>query len=192
MNLDEAIKFASIAHKGATRKGGNQPYIFHPLEVLNIVSTMTLDEDVLAAAILHDTVEDTDVTIEDVVDRFGENVGKLVQIESEDKKSDRPKANTWIERKKEAIEKIKNCNNIDALMVCMADKISNLRSIHLGLLKEGELFWNNFNQKNPLQHYWHYNELKKAFEPLKEYAAYKEYCFLIDTIFDKYKGEKDE
>ena len=66
MNLDDAIKFAGIAHKGMVRKGGNQPYIFHPLEVLNIASLITLDDDILCAAILHDTVEDTPATIEDI------------------------------------------------------------------------------------------------------------------------------
>ena len=46
--IDKAISFAAAAHKGMVRKGNNQPYIFHPLEVLNLVSLMTLDDDILS------------------------------------------------------------------------------------------------------------------------------------------------
>lgn len=189
MNIDEAIKFASIAHKGQVRKGGNQPYIFHPLEVLNIVSTMTLEDDILCAAILHDTVEDTDATIEDIRSKFGDKVADMVQIESEDKRSDKPKADTWKLRKTETIEEIKNCTNLGAKMVCLADKVSNLRSFNQGLLQNGEEFWNIFHQKDPKEHYWYYSSLKEGLSDLKEYAAYKELCFLIDAVFNKYIGE---
>ena len=82
--INEAIKFASLAHMGMKRKGNNQPYIFHPLEVMSLVSMMTLDEEVLCAAILHDTVEDTDVSIEDIKENFSDRVASLVNYESED------------------------------------------------------------------------------------------------------------
>ena len=89
--IDQAIRFAALAHKGMVRKGNNQPYIFHPLEVLNLVSLMTLDDDVLCAAVLHDTVEDTDATIEDIQREFGEHVAALVAYESEDKRGQKTK-----------------------------------------------------------------------------------------------------
>lgn len=190
--IDDAIKFAAMAHQGMVRKGNNQPYIFHPLEVLNLVSLMTLDDEILCAAILHDTVEDTDARIEDIKERFGERVAALVSYESEDKRGNVNKAATWKKRKEETIERIANLDDEGAKMVCLADKVSNLRSFHLGLLDKGEEFWLAFNQKDPKEHYWYYSKLRDALVSLKDYAVYKEFCFLIDTIFEKYMGEENE
>ena len=187
--IDDAIKFAAHAHEGMVRKGSGHPYIFHPLEVLNLVSLMTLDDDVLCAAVLHDTVEDTSASLEDIRTQFNERVAKLVGYETEDKRGNVNKAATWVDRKKEAIETINNIDDIGGKMVCLADKVSNLRSFHLGLLQDGEDFWNNFNQKDPKMHCWYYTQLKEALSELKDYAVYKEYCFLIDTIFAKYVKE---
>ena len=64
--INKAIQFATEAHKGAIRKGSKLPYILHPLEAGVIVSSMTNDENVIAAAILHDVLEDTDVTYEEL------------------------------------------------------------------------------------------------------------------------------
>ena len=64
--VDRAIIFATRAHSGATRKGTNIPYIVHPIEAAAIVSAMTDDEEVIAAAILHDVLEDTDATWDDL------------------------------------------------------------------------------------------------------------------------------
>ena len=190
--IDQAIRFAAIAHKDMVRKGNGQPYIFHPLEVLNLVSMMTLDDEVLCAAVLHDTVEDTDATIEDIRAQFGERVAALVGYESEDKRGNVNKAATWKKRKQETIDTIRSLDDEGAKMVCLADKVSNLRSFHLGLLDKGEEFWNMFNMKDPLMHCWYYTELKDALISLKDQAVYKEYCFLIDAIFAKYKGDKHE
>lgn len=187
--IDKAIRFASEAHKGMVRKGNNQPYIFHPLEVLNLVSMMSDDTDVLCAAILHDTVEDTPVTIADIRSEFNDRIANLVGYESEDKRGQVNKADTWIDRKKEAIEVVKSNEDIGAKMICLGDKVSNLRSFHLLQLQQGEDMWNNFNMKDPKQHYWYYSEIAKALSELKDYAVYKEYLFLIDAIFSKYIKE---
>lgn len=187
--IDQAIMFAAKAHKGMVRKGNNQPYFFHPLEVLNLVSMMSDDEDILCAAILHDTVEDTPVTIEDIKNNFGERVAKIVGYESEDKRGQVNKEGTWVDRKQEAIETLKSVDDIGAKMVALGDKVSNLRSIHLLQLQIGDDVWNNFNMKDPKKHYWYYSEVAKALEELKDYAVYKEYLFLIDSIFSKYIKE---
>lgn len=190
--IDEAIRFAAKAHKDMVRKGNGQPYIFHPLEVLSLVSLMTLDDEVLCAAILHDTVEDTDTTIRDIREQFGERVAAMVAYESEDKRGQVNKKETWYERKKETIDTISRLTDEGAKMVCLADKVSNLRSFHLGLLDQGEKFWENFNQSDPKMHYWYYDSLRKALSSLSDEAVYKEYCFLIDTIFKKYMQEQIE
>ena len=189
--INQAIEFAALAHLGMVRKGNNQPYIFHPLEVLNLVSMMTLDDEILCAAVLHDTVEDTDARIEDIEEKFGKRVAELVSFESEDKRGNVNKSATWKKRKQETINRIRALDDEGARMVCLADKVSNLRSFHLGLLDKGDEFWNSFNQKDPKEHYWYYSELRDALVSLKNYAVYKEYCFLIDTIFEKYTGEEN-
>ena len=115
--IDKAIRFAAAAHKGMVRKGNKQPYIFHPLEVLSLVSMMTDDKDILCAAILHDTVEDTPATIADIKSEFNERIAKLVGDESEDKRGQVNKEGTWVERKKEAIEMLKNDKDAGAKII---------------------------------------------------------------------------
>ncbi|MBO6079741.1 MAG: bifunctional (p)ppGpp synthetase/guanosine-3',5'-bis(diphosphate) 3'-pyrophosphohydrolase, partial [Bacteroidales bacterium] len=80
--FDKALKFATDAHSGTERRGKGFPYIIHPMEAVAIVATITSDQELLAAAVLHDTVEDTDVTIEDIRKEFGERVATLVQHET--------------------------------------------------------------------------------------------------------------
>ena len=91
--IKKAARFATKAHEGMLRKGGRMPYIYHPMEVALLVSRMTRDEEVIAAAYLHDVLEDTAVTAQELLLEFGERVLKLVQAETEDKSL------TWKERK---------------------------------------------------------------------------------------------
>ena len=105
---DKAILFAADAHKGMVRKGLSQPYIFHPLEVMSLASLVTDDEEILCGAVLHDTVEDTPITAEDIRQNFGDRIANLVSSETEDKRGQVNKEGTWVERKKEAIEMLKN------------------------------------------------------------------------------------
>ena len=84
--VEKAIAFATKAHEGQVRKGTRRPYIVHPLEVGEIVSEMTDDEEVIAAAVLHDTIEDCEEVTEEMLRReFGERVASMVAHESEDK-----------------------------------------------------------------------------------------------------------
>lgn len=86
--LDDAIEFATRAHDGQFRKGTRRPYIVHPIEVADIVATMTKDEEVICAAVLHDTIEDCRGITKDVLKlRFGDRVADMVMQESEDKSS---------------------------------------------------------------------------------------------------------
>lgn len=184
--VDRAVAFAIKAHAGQNRKGANQPYIFHPLEVMGIVSTMTLDEDVLCGAVLHDTVEDTDATVSDIRKEFGSYVARLVFFESEDKHTDMPPEESWELRKQEAINTLREEADFGAKMICIGDKVSNLRSFNNILLTEGENGWNHFHQKDPLKHYWYYSSLLDAVSALSEYPAYREFEFLIQSVFGRY------
>ena len=81
--LDRAIEFAVRAHAGTERRGKGFPYIVHPMEAMEIVATMTSDQELLAAAALHDTVEDTPVTLAEIRAQFGDRIAELVASESD-------------------------------------------------------------------------------------------------------------
>ena len=81
--LDRAIIFAVRAHAGTERRGKGFPYIVHPMEAVSIAATITSDQEILAAAALHDTVEDTDVTVDQIRSEFGERIASLVAAETD-------------------------------------------------------------------------------------------------------------
>lgn len=99
--VEEAIHFAVEAHKGAVRKGTDTPYILHPLETMGILADMKADNNLLIAGVLHDTVEDTSVTLEQIRERFGADVARLVAGHSEDK------SKGWYQRKLNTIESLR-------------------------------------------------------------------------------------
>lgn len=90
----DAIKIAAMAHEGTKRKGTSQPYIFHPLEVLSLASLLTDDEEILCAAVLHDTIEDTSTSLKEITERFGARVAQMVADETEDKRGNINKEET--------------------------------------------------------------------------------------------------
>ncbi len=73
----KAYQFAKDYHKGQKRLSGEE-YIIHPLNVANILSGLNLDDETICAAILHDVVEDTEITKEDLVKEFGEEIASMV------------------------------------------------------------------------------------------------------------------
>ncbi len=76
--VTHALAFATVAHQGQVRKYTGSPYIIHPIEVMEIVKSVPHDDEMLAAALLHDVVEDTDVTVEEIRVEFGDDVANLV------------------------------------------------------------------------------------------------------------------
>ena len=85
--VSEAIAFAVKAHDGMRRKKSDTPYILHPMEAAVIVGTMTNDQNLIAAAALHDVVEDADITIQEIEEKFGKRIKELVSSETEDKRA---------------------------------------------------------------------------------------------------------
>lgn len=184
--INKAIKFATDAHNGKNRKGTNIPYILHPLEAAAIAASITEDEDVISAAILHDTVEDTDTTIEDIEREFGAHVAELVAHESENKREELPDADTWEIRKQETIEHFKNGATFESKIVMLGDKLSNMRAIYRDELKLGDKLWEKFNMKDKSRHEWYYCSLSEILEPdFKDFPAYQEYQELIEKVFGK-------
>ena len=101
--VSEAIAFAVKAHDGMRRKKSEAPYILHPMEAAVIVGTMSDDQNLIAAAALHDVVEDAGITIDELEERFGKRVRELVESETEDKCADLPPSDTWRIRKEESL-----------------------------------------------------------------------------------------
>ena len=183
--VTKAIEFASKAHDGMIRKKDKTPYILHPLEAAVIVGSMTEDRDVISAAVLHDVVEDTDITIEEIEESFGLRVRELVESETEDKRADLPPEDTWRIRKEESLEELASCGDTDVLMLWLGDKLSNMRSFYRIWKTEGDSMWQSFNQKDPMQQKWYYSTIAELTSELKEYSAWLEYNELVKIVFGK-------
>ncbi len=181
--LDKAIKFAVDAHSGSVRKGTPIPYILHPLETAAIAATMTDDDEVLCAAVLHDTVEDTPVTIEEIRTLFGQRVACLVGEETENKRRGITPDETWMQRKQETIQLLCSETQAEVKMLALADKLSNIRSIHNDLLKMGDSLWCRFNQKDKSRHEWYYRSIGEATKELCSFPAWQEYAELVERVF---------
>ena len=180
--LNRAIVFATEAHEGQYRKGTQIPYILHPMEAAAIVGTMTTDEEIIAGAVLHDVVEDTDTTIDDVQEMFGDRVAYLVHCESENKREDLSADSTWKIRKQETLDHLKKAP-LDVKIITLSDKLSNIRAIHRDYTAIGDKLWDRFNQKDKNEHYWYYQSIAECLSELNVHQAYKEFCELIDKTF---------
>ena len=183
--VSEAIAFAVKAHDGMRRKKSEAPYILHPMEAAVIVGTMTDDQSVIAAAALHDVVEDAGVTIEEVEKRFGKRVRELVESETEDKRATLPPSATWRIRKEETLSVLKNTDDAGVLMVWLGDKLANMRSIYRDWKREGEAVWQKFNQKDVREQAWYYGSIARLTERLSYTSAWLEYKALTELVFGK-------
>ena len=181
--LDKAIMLAPKAHEGQFRKGTQIPYILHPMEAAAIVSTMTTDPEIIASAVLHDTVEDTATTIDDIHKMFGDRVAFLVGAETENKRENLSALSTWKIRKQETLDHLKNAP-LDVKMITLGDKLSNIRSIYRDYNTIGDMVWQRFNQKDKNEHYWYYQGIADCLTELNTHSAYIEYCDLIDKTFN--------
>lgn len=154
----KAITVANEAHWGQYRPGTNIPYILHPLRAQKILVDYDCSEELQIAAILHDTIEDTNLTVDEITEYFGERVAKLVIAATDEKEL------PWIDRKKSKLKYFKNEATIDELLVICADKLDNISSIRKNSERVGELFWNSrFKKHSKKELEWYYTSLAKVF-----------------------------
>lgn len=181
--LDRAIVFATKAHSGTLRKKDGIPYILHPMEVASIAGGITTDEEVLTAALLHDTVEDTNVTLDTIKSQFGDRVAALVASETEDKRRDRNPAETWMQRKVESLAALRNAVDPGVRVLWLSDKLANMRSFARQYEKEGDRMWKDYNQTDPAQQAWYYRTIEALTSDLKDTNAWKELRALNARVF---------
>lgn len=183
--LDKAVIFAVKAHANTERRGKGFPYIVHPMEAMEIVATMTSDQELLAAAALHDTIEDTDVTVEDIRAEFGDRVARIVDNESDRFEAGVSEEDSWRGRKQAAIDRLASVS-IESKMVALGDKLSNMRAIWRDYEMKGDELWKIFHAPGGKpDHEWHYRGLADSLKELSGTFAYQEFVSLIDKVFDK-------
>ena len=182
----KAIQFAEEMHGavvnkdgsvGQKRKGSGLPYIIHPIEVWQILRNNNCSVKVQIAGLLHDTLEDTNTTPEEIQSLFGADILALVQTESEDK------SKTWKERKQHTIDALAH-DSIETMQVCCADKLSNCRAQLYDFKQIGNALFDRFNkQSTPELQAWYYKSIVKALAPLKGMKMYEE---LSETVKELY------
>lgn len=181
--VDQAIRFAVDAHAGTERRGKGFPYVIHVLEAMSIVATMTCDPELLAAAALHDTIEDTDVTIDQIRKYFGPRVAGIVQAETDIQLAEDGRRKSWRSRKQEAIDRIA-ASSRESKIVALGDKLSNMRAIARDYHVKGDDLWTLFHAPGGrADHEWHYRGLAAALSELNDTEAYREFLSLIADVF---------
>lgn len=174
--INKALLYAYNRHLGQTRKGTSFPYIIHPIEAMLILSRMTNDNDIICASILHDVMEDCDVTYCELRDSFNMRIAELV-LSVTDKD-----IHPWKKRKEILLETINNSSE-DVKLVFFADKLSNLRSIRYDMLQIGNSVWDKFPNRSINELAWYYKEVVNVLDSLSKYNEFAELRLLVKLIF---------
>ncbi len=183
--LQKAMEFAARKHEGQLRKGTTIPYFTHVMEAMEIVSRMTEDEEIRAAAVLHETLEDTFTTKDELIHFFGQRVADLVAAESENKREGLPAKDTWLIRKEETIEHLRRAGT-EIRMIALGDKLSNIRAMTRDYERIGEELWEKFNNKDSKDQGKYYCGLANVFRADEKIAGTpecEEYAKLCAALF---------
>lgn len=177
--VNAALIFAARAHANQRRKGTDVPYIVHPVGVmLELLHTGETDPEVLAAALLHDTVEDTGVTLAQVREHFGERVAAIVEGCSEpDKRA------PWEARKQHTVQFLKTAPR-EVQLVSAADKLHNLRSLNVDEAALGEALWTRF-KRGRAETAWYYRAVVNSLNAgeLRAHPLIVELTALVEGFF---------
>lgn len=177
--FDKAAAFAIAAHSGTERRGKGTPYVIHPMEAASIVASITNDPEMLAAAVLHDVVEDTTVTADELRQTFGDRVTRLVLHDTAPVQAVRD----WRGKRAGQIERLRAADR-DGKIVALGDKLSNLRAIASDYVLLGDALWNRFHApQGRVDIEWYYRGLADALIELSETIPYREFVRLLDTTF---------
>lgn len=174
--LDYAILFATKAHDGQRRKTDNVEMIFHPFTVAMLLRNCNMSEDCIIAGLLHDVVEDTKYSLDDIKKIFGNDVAKIVDEVTENKQL------PWEQRKEEAIKKIETAS-FEGKMVECADKINNLETLYDLYLEKGEEIWKSFNRPKEKQEWYYKNMYNAVVKNSKYNDFYQRYSNILEKLW---------
>ncbi len=179
--VTDATIFACQQHDGMLRKGTDLPYIVHPAEVMAIASALTSDPEILAAAVMHDVIEDCGVTESELAARFGPRVARLVMSETQLSSGD-PRR-TWDARKQEALARIA-AGDRDVKLIALSDKLSNMRAIHRDYDRDRDSMFLRFHQHDKRRHAWYYRAMTALLEAeFGSTAAWQELHAHVEHVF---------
>lgn len=176
---EKARQMMIEAHSGQVRKITGEPYFSHPLNVARILRRAGFREEVVVAGLLHDAVEDTEMTDQDIRATFGDVVADLVASHTENK------ALSWEERKAHTIEQVRT-GNLEEKALIVADKLDNLTSVKYALSSEGKSVWGYFKRGYELQKWYNEgikNNMEYGINPAEIPAFFYEYARLVKWIF---------
>jgi len=179
--IDRAIGFAARAHKNQKRKTSNIPYIAHPVGVAMILLEMGCDESFIIGGLLHDTVEDTTVTLEEVEQVFGAEVAQIVDGCTEPPK----KQLKWEDRKKYMIRTLRNAS-LGVKLVTAADKYHNLCHTRYTLEQIGSSVWQSFGRNEGEQAWYYrsvYDSIVANLPNREQYPIFDQLEVLIKELF---------
>lgn len=183
--INNALIIAAKIHKDQTRKGSDIPYIVHPFEVALILQENGADEEMIAAGLLHDVLEDGDLNLEYIKNeiklRLNHRVLQYVIGASEELEN--RKSTPWRDRKRHTIDYLRDENTPKEIkMISCADKLSNARSIFRDLKTEGSNLWNRFNAGYEMQKKY-YEGLVESLKDLEGLKMYEEFKRIVKAIF---------
>jgi (p)ppGpp synthase/HD superfamily hydrolase len=181
--VDRAVGFAARAHQCQRRKIGDVPYIAHPVAVAMILLRMGCDETVVAAGLLHDTVEDTPVTMDEIRQLFGDEVGDIVAGCTEPPK----KGNRWETRKLHMIESLRDAS-LAVKLVSAADKYHNLSHTRYNERLRGASVWKKIGRNKEEQAWYYRAVLVSLLANTPEADSYPIFAMLSDLVDELFDG----
>ncbi|AEV71431.1 hypothetical protein MycrhN_0800 [Mycolicibacterium rhodesiae NBB3] len=159
--FSKALVYAELKHHNQVRKGGDIPYFGHLMSVAGLVINDGGSEEQAIAALLHDCVEDAGgpATLDEIGKNFGADVARIVKECSDTDEDPKP---PWLQRKQHYIDHLGQVGE-DTLLVSVADKLDNARSMLRDYHQHGPKLWERFNRKNPQDHLWYFGGLLDAY-----------------------------
>lgn len=173
--VDQALGFAAQCHVRQRRKGSDVPYIMHPVHVAWLLNRHGFGEDVVIAGLLHDVIEDTGCTAQELEKLFGVRVSRCVVAVSEPDKS-----LSWEERKAQAVSRMQSMDQ-DARAVSCADKAHNLHTIADALEAGNTEIWQRFNRGEQVQ-LAHYRQALDALADGFAHPIVDEFRWALDRL----------
>ncbi len=175
--IEKAVRIAVLAHKEQTRKESDLPYVMHPFMVAFKLQKYDFPDEVIAAALVHDVVEDTKFTTEELRKELGPEVSEIVKTVTNDDSL------PWEEKKRKYIETVRN-GPIGAKAVATADKIHNLESILIAYQEKGPEVWEYFKRSREKK-IWFEEEMLKMLKETWQHPLVLEYESLLGKLKEK-------